>query len=59
MCDNQEVVLIMLGRFGCDEEEVGLKVVGSNPGAGKVFSRKVSVKYYLLLVPFLFNACVR
>ena len=29
---------------GCNEEDVGRKVVGSNPGVGKVFSREISIK---------------
>ena len=31
--------------FGCNEEDVGRKVAGSNPGAGKVLSCKVSNIY--------------
>ena len=29
---------------GCNEEDAGRKVAGSKPGAGKVFSREISVK---------------
>ena len=31
------------GKCGCNEEDMGRKVVGLNPGAGKVFSHKASV----------------
>ena len=46
----------------CNEEDAGRKVAGSNPGAGKVFSREISVKYYLLFIIIVYmkiNACVR
>ena len=36
-----------------------MKVAGSNPGAGKVFSSKVSVKYYLPFIIIVYMKIMR